>query len=659
MAASIGFNFLGSVEKFTNALRESLSQKSNEECITVYKSYNGSESEKKSAMDQALRDIVRDLVMCDSGCDIYKIILEHSIDLAKQDACSHNTPLVILSDIFDVITIEQCQEVFNLVEQKLSVWKSKLFYDTGKNYLLRMCNDILRRLSKSQNTVFCGRIQLFLSRLFPLSEKSALNLMSNFNLENVTTFMANDGGKLKKENGEDKMEVEDGEMDDGCSPVDYNLYRRFWSLQDIFRKPNQCYEKLPWKQFVANSEAVLKAFASAKLDDNKSSRRKLDKRRQTETKSFFAKYLTSEKLLDLQLNDSNFRRYVLVQMLILFQYLTAQVRFKSSSQVLSEDNLTWTKTTQDKVYQLIRETPPDGDSFAKTVEHTLTREEFWNKWKNDSCPSFEKEPMSENPKHKTKAKRRWVGDDLQASGGKFVKMGSAELTRLWNLSPDNMDACKDEKRVFLPSLEDYFSDAIDQNDPEAMIEDQYKLINDQIFQWKSLRLLARRSPHFFTHTNTPAVPQPQYLEMMLNRLAKEIHPNTGPQSMQENQVEVKTDIGDEEEAIKESQEDNDLRQSGDQGKEDENNEDALTPQLMEELSKQVGSMWKRLGLELNFPEDDISYFEKENESNQERALKMLTVWQETDPDRATISTVKMAMKEVGMTEAMEAVFGVS
>lgn len=35
-----------------------------------------------------------------------------------------------------------------------------------------MCLDLLRRLSKSQNTVFCGRIQLFLARLFPLSEKS-------------------------------------------------------------------------------------------------------------------------------------------------------------------------------------------------------------------------------------------------------------------------------------------------------------------------------------------------------------------------------------------------------------------------------------------------------------------------------------------------------
>ncbi len=51
-----------------------------------------------------------------------------------------------------------------------------------------MCNDLLRRLSKSQNTLFCGRIQLFLARLFPLSEKSGLNLMSQFNLDNFTIY---------------------------------------------------------------------------------------------------------------------------------------------------------------------------------------------------------------------------------------------------------------------------------------------------------------------------------------------------------------------------------------------------------------------------------------------------------------------------------------
>ncbi len=56
-----------------------------------------------------------------------------------------------------------------------------------KNYLLRMCNDLLKRLSKSQNTVFSGRIHLFLAKLFPLNEKSGLNLMSHFS-ENFTRY---------------------------------------------------------------------------------------------------------------------------------------------------------------------------------------------------------------------------------------------------------------------------------------------------------------------------------------------------------------------------------------------------------------------------------------------------------------------------------------
>lgn len=43
---------------------------------------------------------------------------------------------------------------------------------------------------------------------------------------------------------------------------------------------------------------------------------------------YFAKFLTSQKLLELQLSDSNFRRYVLVQFLILFQYLTLPVKSK-------------------------------------------------------------------------------------------------------------------------------------------------------------------------------------------------------------------------------------------------------------------------------------------------------------------------------------------
>ena len=42
---------------------------------------------------------------------------------------------------------------------------------------------------------------------------------------------------------------------------------------------------------------------------------------------YFAKYLTGQKLLQLQLNDSQFRRYVLVQLLICAQWLCAGSRF--------------------------------------------------------------------------------------------------------------------------------------------------------------------------------------------------------------------------------------------------------------------------------------------------------------------------------------------
>lgn len=47
------------------------------------------------------------------------------------------------------------------------------------------------------------------------------------------------------------------------------------------------------------------------------------------TSNYFAKFLTNPKLLALQLSDAHFRRAVLVQCLILFQYLTSTVKFKT------------------------------------------------------------------------------------------------------------------------------------------------------------------------------------------------------------------------------------------------------------------------------------------------------------------------------------------
>jgi THO complex subunit 1 len=71
-------------------------------------------------------------------------------------------------------------------------------------------------------------------------------------------------------------------------------------------------------------------------------------------------------------------------------------------------------------------------------------------------------------------KKRNIGDDLKATGGKLMKLGNSELTRLWNLCPDNLEACRLESRNFMPTLEEYFEEAIDQADPDSGVEAEYK-----------------------------------------------------------------------------------------------------------------------------------------------------------------------------------------
>ena len=49
----------------------------------------------------------------------------------------------------------------------------------------------------------------------------------------------------------------------------------------------------------------------------------------------------------------------------------------------------------------------------------------------------------------------------------------------------------------------------------------YRKVNDGSFGWRALRLLARRSPHFFVHGNNPINKLPEYLETMIKKIAKE------------------------------------------------------------------------------------------------------------------------------------------
>ncbi|PVD23518.1 hypothetical protein C0Q70_16790 [Pomacea canaliculata] len=616
MAAPTEFDFSVACASFQNVVQKAVDNNDPDQCFTFVESYCGNEQEKKAALDQAIRDVLRHMIVLDQGCDRYKQVIGLVVQAVLKEMCSASTPIIMLSDVFDMLVLADCEVMFNFVEDGVSTWKAEPFFDAGKNYLLRMCN--------------------------------ALNLMSQFNVENITEY---DKKPSKIPVKQEKMEVEDGEDTAANSIViDYNLYCKFWSLQEFFHKPTQCFDKAHWRIFLMHSDEVLGAFSSYKLDDLVSQRKKLA-RRDDQSHNFFAKYLTSEKLLDLQLSDSNFRRYVLVQFLILFQYLTSPVRFKSATQMLSEEQTQWVKTSEERVYQLICETPPSGDKFADTVKHVLQREENWNAWKNDSCPSFEREKAKEATKPKSRPKKRRIGDDLQVSGGKIIKMGSEELTRLWNLNPDNMDACRSEKREFMPTLEEYFANAIEQNDPEAMLEEQYKDINNQNFQWKGLRLLARRSPHFFLHSNQPAMPLPSYLELMISKIAKEM-PAHGTE-------EMKTQVGEEEEDdMKEPQEDEENGEEHEQNDKEEVN-NLITRDQMVALGRQLGDNWRKLATELGFGGEDIADFEElPDEETKLPGTKMIFLWQDMDKENR-VQALKDALKEIGLSSITESVFGSS
>ena len=50
----------------------------------------------------------------------------------------------------------------------------------------------------------------------------------------------------------------------------------------------------------------------------------------------------------------------------------------------------------------------------------------------------------------------------------------------------------------------------------------YRAVNNSNYGWRALRLLARRSPHFFQPTNQQFKSLPEYLENMVIKLATEL-----------------------------------------------------------------------------------------------------------------------------------------
>jgi len=658
---------------------------------------------KKLVLDQVFREfLTKNLVeQQSSGLDVsvcQKFVAQYAIKAARKGYCNPGTAIQVLTDLFDVLTLANCEILFKTVEKEVATWREPLFFTSGKNNLLRICNDLLRRLSRTQNTVFCGRILLFLAKFFPFSERSGLNVISEFNLDNVTNYSKedqepkpvkkeeikeepaseeekkdveeveivmevddnkdelNDKAKDKKEvNKSKKVESKDekrklkpqkSESEDQNLNVDYSLYKKFWQIQDYFRNPVQCYQKEPWKSFSQHSSDVLAIFQSFKLDSSSSKSSSASAANQDQ---YFSKYLTNQNLLQLQLSDSNFRRYILLQFLILFQYLKSNVKFKSDNQTLSGDQDRWIGETTKKIYKLLEETPPNGPEFAKSVRHILRREDHWNKWKNEGCPSLAKKvegneatkSIGEGGSHRRK--KRKLGDVIEKEvAEKRVNLGNPGLTALWNLNPENLDACRAKERDFLPSLENYFEEAIEQLDPKNGIEDTYKKVNNGEWGWRALRLMSRRATHFFIAGNNPIARLPEYLETMLGKMAKEMPNAPNKDDSVEDMEQGDNEVGEGEE--------------NGASEEDATANPKVTEEQLVDLASKLADHWSKLAPKLGIADDKLKEIKDKYEKDDEKCLHLLNAWQEMEGDGATKDEIIYILEGLKLVDCIEGVF---
>ena len=207
--------------------------------------------------------------------------------------------------------------------------------------ILRSCNALLRRLSRAEDSVFCGRVFIFLFQSFPLGDKSSVNLRGEYHTENVTTFdkipaaettdtvmtdataaaegqsaQGHEPSQQQQEEESEKPSAEKKPDKKGAAADLYTLYPMFWGLQAYFSAPTKMFDRQQFATFKTGLEATLSTFQDINVDaENQGSssraaedlRRAAKRRRMSDGQdsiiSFNPKYLTSRDLFGLEVSS--------------------------------------------------------------------------------------------------------------------------------------------------------------------------------------------------------------------------------------------------------------------------------------------------------------------------------------------------------------------
>ncbi|KAH6616512.1 nuclear matrix protein [Boeremia exigua] len=345
-----------------------------------------------------------------------------------RDICSAQLVLLLVEELLDSQSLAQCRTVFSFLESR----REAIIAISSQNkslVILRLCNELLRRLSRAEDPVFCGRVYIFMFQSFPLGDKSSVNLRGNFHVENVTTFEEFLNGT---DANEDAMQVDSGAAtpaikttaepeepsgkpanvrrgkEEPLKTLDIDtLYPVFWSLQHSFSNPPRLFEENNFKDFRSSLEATLAKFKEVPkvIQSGDGERKKGPKPSSGDSYDAFAntfnpKYLTSRDLFKLELSDLAFQRHILVQALILIDFLltlTEKAKSKPLYQnaqkamqynfTMREQDTEWALGTKTAIANYLQE-GPDGKFYYRMVDTVLSRDKNWVRWKMENCQPF-------------------------------------------------------------------------------------------------------------------------------------------------------------------------------------------------------------------------------------------------------------------------------
>ena len=308
------------------------------------------------------------------------------MDLAVHAAIKSWVPrqvaLTVMQEMLEAQTADQCALAFGYLEKRVDVIRQ--LTDNGehkfsKPALLRCCNLLMQRLSKSSNLLLCGRVLMLLAHVLPLTEKSGVNLKGEFNRATAeipysTELEGEEAERLAAEGGDEasfKLKSTDEKLD-GQMEVSFALYKAFWGLQKSLHNPAPLINGTESVDGLVQSVGMVLDHLSSYVLDAEAD----DLDAAADPEFHFPGFLTDTKLIALEFQDPVFRRQILVQMLVVMHYLldrSAWMHTTSKTPELPRKARADLVILQDRAFKLLEATPPRARAagFVGTIKRIL------------------------------------------------------------------------------------------------------------------------------------------------------------------------------------------------------------------------------------------------------------------------------------------------